>query len=407
MKRFQLGSILLISGIVLLVTAYTLMTALYVNTPGNLKEADFMAFYSVGRVGRDHGLARVYDLELEASTQAQISGLPLNTTNFLPPNHPPFLYPLISLLAGLDYTAAYFGYALLLIVLVVIGLPAVYSLLRQNGWPRIQSWVVLTGILLFEPLFISILKGQDSALLLLGGLLWFCGVSLNDDRLAGLGLSLTLIRPQVAIVLALPFLIHRRKVFGWFCAGGLALGLYSFLQVGWSGTRDFLHLLALSVGGEGYGMTEQAMFNFTGLVLRLAPHLDIGLIHTLGWGLFATAIIALSVIWGRSKSINHHDLALAVSLSLFTAPHLHYHDLALLVVPLLGLVLVAGKAGKLKLSFAAGLPIIVSVVFLFGEWWDPLRLTFPYLLMAALPILTWLLEKRSDTNKKDFSIDPA
>lgn len=251
----------------------------------------------------------------------------------------------------------------------------------------------LAGVLLFEPLFISVLKGQDSALLLLGGLLWFSGLTRNNDRLAGLGLSLTLIRPQIAIVLAVPFLFQRRKVFGWFCAGAAALGSYSFLQVGWTGALDYLHILTASAGGEGYGLAEAAMFNFTGLLLRIAPRLDVGLVHTIGWSLFAAALAGLCVLWGLSKSIGYRHIALAVTLSLFAAPHLHYHDLALLAVPLIGLGIAGVAAGRLTAWRAAALPMTVSVILLFSEFWDPVRFTVPYLLMAVLPAATWWYEK--------------
>jgi hypothetical protein len=114
--------------------------------------------------------------------------------------------------SGLDYHPAYLGFAAFLFLLAAAGLPSLGCALKKNGWPRGQVFVTLAGVLLFEPLFISVLKGQDSALLLLGGLLWFCGLTRNNDRLAGLGLSLTLIRPQIAILLAVPFLFRQRKV---------------------------------------------------------------------------------------------------------------------------------------------------------------------------------------------------
>jgi len=392
MKRIRIGPVLLIAGFVLLVASYTLLMAYYVQMPGKLEGADFLTYYSVGRVARADGLSRVYDLDLEAAAQAETAGVPLGTLQILPPNHPPFLYPLLGLLAGLDYRGAYFGYVLLLVILVAAGLPGLYRALRENGWPRAPVWVVLVGVLLFEPFFFSVLKGQDSAVLLLGGLLWFSGLARNDDRLAGLGLSLTLIRPQIAILLAAPFLFRRRKVFWWFCVGALALGAYSLFQAGWTGAKDYLHILIISAGGTGYGLAEAAMFNFTGLVLRLAPRLDLGLVHALGWGLFAAALVSLCVLWGFSKTIHYRHIVLAVTLSLFAAPHLHYHDLAMLVVPLIGLGLVGVLTGRLTIQRAAALPMLVSVVLLFSEWWDPARFTVPYILMTATVLLVWWLE---------------
>jgi hypothetical protein len=163
--------------------------------------------------------------------------------------------------------------------------------------------------------------------------------------------------------------------------------------VGWTGAKDYLHILTISAGGTGYGLAEAAMFNFTGLVLRLAPVLEIGLVHALGWGLFVAALVGLCALWGFSKTIHYRHIVLAVTLSLFTAPHLHYHDLALLVIPLLGLGLAGVAAGRLTVWHAAVLPMLASVILLFSEWWDPAHFTIPYLLMAVLALLTWLAEK--------------
>ena len=382
----------------MLIAAYSLLMASYVRMPGKLEGADFLTYYSVGRVARIDGLSHVYDLDLEAAAQAETAGIPLGKLQVLPPNHPPFLYPLLALLARLSYRKAYFCYALLLIILVAAGLPGLYRALRQSGWPRASVWTMLAGVLLFEPFFFSVLKGQDSALLLLGGLLWFSGLLRSDDCLAGLGLSLTLIRPQIALLLAVPFLFRRRKVFGWFCVGALALGLYSFIQVDWTGVKDYWHILTISAGGTGYGLAESFMFNFTGLILRLVPGLEIGLVHALGWGLFAAALVGLCILWGFSKTIGYRHIVLAVTLSLFAAPHLHYHDLALLVVPLLGLGMAGVAAGKLMVPCAAALPVLASVILLFSEFWDPAHFIVPYLLMAVLVLLTWIVKKRAALN---------
>ncbi len=394
MKRVRFGLLLLVAAIALQVAWYATLMVSYVRTPGKLEGADFMFYYSVGRVARDHGLGAVYNLDLETAAQAEVTGLPVGAQQIFLPNHPPFLHPVVLFLSGLDYRAAYLGFAAFLALLVAAGLPSLGCALKQNGWSRGQVSLLMAAVLLFEPLYISVLKGQDSALLLLGGLLWFSGLILNDDRLSGLGLSLTLIRPQIAIVLAVPFLFRRRKIFGWFFAGAVVLGLYSLLQVGWTGALDYLHILTVSSGGEGYGLSEQAMFNFTGLLLRLAPQLSLNLVHIIGWILFAAALVGLCVLWGYSKSISTRHIALAVTLSLVAAPHLHYHDLALLAVPLIGLGIAGSAAHRLTTWQAATLPMVVSVILLFSEFWDPARFTVPYLLMAAIPALTWWYETR-------------
>jgi hypothetical protein len=393
MKRIRLGLLLLVVAIALQLSWYTVLVISYIHTPGQLEGSDFITYYSVGRVARQYGLSNVYNLDLEAATQAEISGVTVGSQYVLPPNHPPFLFPFLTLLASWPYQMAYFGYAALLCILLLVGLYNLGQVQTQYGWLPSQIWVLTGGIFLFEPFFISVLKGQDSAVLLLGGLLWFSGLMKKDDRLAGLGLSLTLIRPQIALVLALPSLFRQRKVFFWFLTGAIVLGVYSFVLVGWSGTMDYLHILTLSAGGEGYGMAESAMFNVTGLVLRLIPGVNPGLVHIIGWVCFAIALVGLCVLWARSKFISYGSIVLAICASLFAAPHLHYHDLALLAVPLVGLGVAGVKAGRLRIGSAAILPMAASLILLFSEFWDPARFTAPYLLMAALPVLTAWYER--------------
>jgi Glycosyltransferase family 87 len=383
---------LLICGFVVLITSYAVLIISYVRIPEKLAGADFLMFYSVGRVARQYGFNQVYNLNLATIAQAQIADIPPGTWQTFLPNHPPFLYPLLGLLAALDYQIAYFGYFLLLVFVAAAGLPVLYRVLRRNNWPIKQAWIMMAGVILFEPLFISILKGQDSAVLLLGGLVWFSGLVMVDDRMAGLGLSLTLIRPQIALLMAIPFLFRQRKVFLWFCGGGLVLGLYSFSLVGWTGTRDFLHLLTLTAVGAGYGLAEAGMFDLVGLVFRLAPVASIDLAHGLGWGVFVVALVSLCFVWGLARSISYRQIALAVALSLLAAPHLHYHDLAILIIPIICLGMAGVSSTRIKIHFVAALPVTISLLLLFAEFWDPLRFTIPYLLMIGLPACVWKVE---------------
>jgi hypothetical protein len=389
MKRARIGVLLVVAAYTIQAAWYALLMVSYVSSRGVLEGADFVFYYAAGRVAREYGLVAVYNLDLEAEAQVAVTGRPPGSQQVFLPNHPPFLYPVMMLLSGLEYRPAYLCFAAILLLLVVPGLLVLRRTLMSLGWSRAQARLLLAGILFFEPFFISILKGQDSALLLLGGLLWLAGFLDSDDRLAGLGLALTLVRPQVALVLALPFLFRRRKILAWFCLGAAALGLYSYLQVGWGGAVDYYHLLTLSAAGQGYGIAEAAMFNLVGALLRLVPGLDPQAVHAIGWGVYAASLLGLCLLWGFSKQVQLWHLALAVTLSLFAAPHLHYHDLALLAVPLVGLAAAGVAAGRLPVRRAALLPLLASIVLLFAGFWAPVRFSVPYIVMLALPLATW------------------
>lgn len=374
-------------------TWYLLLLVGYVTMPGQLAGADFLTYYSVGRVAREYGLQRVYDLNLAAIAQAETAGVPVGFQQVLPPNHPPFLYPVLAWLAAWPYRWAYLGYALLLYLLTV---PAVIfggNVLRQQGWPPQARWMLLAGIWLFEPFFMSVLKGQDSVFLLLGGILLLGGSLRQDDRLMGVGLSLTLMRPQITLPLALPFLFRRRRVFIWFLVGALFLGAYSLVLVGWQGAQDYLHVLLISAGGEGYGMAEEAMPNLIGFLRRLPSGLEAGLIRGLAWGGYLMMLASLCLLWALSPVLRLWHLALAVCLTLLFVPHVHYHDLTMLLIPLLALSIVRARRSAPDFLVPAWIPTLASLALVMTEFSDLVRFTLPYLLFVLLPWFVWKYEK--------------
>ncbi|MFH1636220.1 MAG: glycosyltransferase family 87 protein, partial [Chloroflexota bacterium] len=352
LKKINFAKPLLAAGIAFQVVWYVLLWARFVSSP-ELKGADFISFYTAGLIAKSGHISQIYDLQLQHDIQQNVVGKQIGPEEFLPFLHPPFLVPLQSLITSSNYAASYQRWSLVLLAFVGIGAYILWRLLRAKGWDhKARTSAVLTTIL-FYPIFISILKGQDTAFLLIGALLWLYGLAYQDDRLAGLSLSLALIRPQVAIVLAIPFLFKRQRILVWFFFGAIVLLIYSVLLVGIEGVQSFITTLFVSAGGEGYGLNQSVMFNFTGLALRLFPQIDPIVIRWLAWGLFAAAVVGLSVLWKVSASIRLRHLGLAVVTSLFVAPHLHYHELALLVIPLLGLGLAGVTAGRLTVPRAA------------------------------------------------------
>jgi hypothetical protein len=392
MNRLR-GLFLIILMILLQVCWYIIGTRTFFQN-GDPEGSDFRWFYSVGKVFREYGSSHVYDLDLARVYQAQVAGVPVDTEKLLLPNHPPFVFPLMALLAGLDYRTAYYLYFALVLLIVISSSTMVYQALRRENWPQTEAFITIAGLALFEPFFVSILKGQDTFLLYLGGLFLLTGWMLEKDWLAGIGLGLTLVRPQIALVLVIPLLVKRRKIWWWFVGSAVALALYSFMQVGWNGMLDYLHVLSMSTGVKGYGWDEVGMLNLVGLMLRVAPGLNVEAVHIIGWAGYAVALVGLFALSYFSKQLRFWHLSVAVSLSLFSAPHLHYHDLALLAIPIIGLGVAGIRHGKFKVTVAASMLTAISIVLLLAELWIPVRNTVPYLVMTVLPILTWWCESR-------------
>jgi hypothetical protein len=356
------------------------------------RPTDFSIFYTAGRIAAEGHIGQVFNIQSQLEVQEKLLGYNFPLSHLLPFNHPPLLVPILQLVSNQDYMGSYWRWVLIMLGFLIATMLVINQLLRAEQWDRDSRTIFILCCWLFYPIFVGLLKGQDTAFLLLGAIVWFYGLVKKKDAAAGLGLALTVIRPQIALVLAIPFLFNRRRVWWWFCGGAAVLGLYSLALVGLGGVRDFITLLQISASGQGFGMNQNAMFNFTGMVLRVLPQVNINVVHIAAWGLFLAAAIGLSVWWKVSPEIRYRQIVLAVALSVFAAPHLHYHDLILLLIPVIGLMMVLVKTGRLKGRGAAALTVLISVVWMLGEAWEPARLTFPYLLMVGLPALTWFYE---------------
>jgi hypothetical protein len=230
---------------------------------------------------------------------------------------------------------------------------------------------------------------------MLGASLWLYGLLQGRDGLAGLGLALTLIRPHMAVMLGLPFLFKRRKVWWWFCAGAGVLVLVSVLLLGWTGIVNFLRILITSADGEGNKFfNENLMVNLIGLLRRTILFLDAALVRLVGWIGFAAGIIYLCVVWAKNAEIQERNIGLAVIVTIIGAPHFHYHDLALLLIPIFCLIRVLLDNKLLKTREAVLLPLGASMLLFISYFLLPVfKYVVPYLLEIILLAALWYPEK--------------
>ncbi len=276
------------------------------------RPADYSAFWAAGILYREGRPA--YDLESQCREKARFGG-----SQCMAFNHPPVLLPVMALTASDDYFASYRRWSAFLWALVLVCLLPLYGLTGD----LLKSITLLC----FYPAYLSVMQGQDTALVLLGVLLWAHFLVKGEDRWAGLSLALACVKPHFAVALAVPLVFSRPRAFLWFCAGASALVLWSLLLVGPEGLAGLVRLLVLTAEGNGYGINKHHMVNLTGLLARA------GLNPFLAWPAFALAIAATSLLW-RYKGTGLTELCLGVVAAVFTAPHLHLHDAALLLLPL-------------------------------------------------------------------------
>jgi len=384
MKSPGLLRIFFIAGISSLLISYLALWVRFINDPVERTGSDFIAFYSAGRVAEEKGAAHVYDLSFQQDIQEKQVGFSLVPGQILLYNHLPFLIPILRAIAGADYVGSFYRWVFLLIALYITGFMLLSRLLKDAGVDSRMTQLAGIGSFLFLPLFFSLMNGQDTAFLFLGASIWMYGLFSGKETVAGLGLSLTTIRPHIALILALPMLFSHRKVFWGFVLGAGLLAVFSLSILGLEGTREFIDILLISAGGEWYGLKENTMYNLIGLLTRASPWLEAGLIRLLGWIVYAIAIISLCILWAKNRNQEDGHVRLTVTLALFAVPHLHFHDLALLLIPIYELMRPSMRSGGLKTSIAIMLPIAISFLFLISNATPCLRYTVPYLIMLVL-----------------------
>lgn len=315
--------------------------------PVQPKETDFPAFYSAARIWSSG--QNPYSLEEQCRLQVPIRGEPC-----LPFAHPPVLLPLITLVSNDDFESSYYRWVLLLFFVTALCFYPLYQISRD--------WKSSLQSLLFLPVVIAITLGQDTPFILLAVLSWAWLLTLKKDFLAGLVLSLAVVKPQIAVLLGVPLLFSRPKAFAGFCLGAATLMVYSFALVGLPGFRGLLAIVKLMSQGNGFGVNPQSMINATALLVRA------GLSANWVWVTFVLGLIVISVIWKRMGT-SPNQLVPGIIVALFCAPHLHLHDLSLLS---LSLVLVHPLAPMLCSA-------LLLAAYAFG--WHQLA---AYALMAAL-----------------------
>jgi hypothetical protein len=167
-------------------------------------------------------------------------------------------------------------------------------------------------------------------------------------------------------------------------------------MVKWQGVVDFLNQLAVSANGETVAIHAFAMYNLKGMLVRTFPALETTVIPVITWAAYLLTIVMLCVWWARSTDIHPRQFGLAVILVLFVSPHLHHHDLALLLIPIIVLCIELVRLNKLTSLGAAvglmGITYYLAVILL-----TPINYSGTYLLMILLAGGLWVVGKSPTT----------
>jgi hypothetical protein len=399
MPTTSIRRIFVIAGVISLFISYVGIWIRFINDPVERTGADFIAAYSAGRVAQSKGSANAYNPELQQQIQQEQVGFPLAPGQVMLYNHLPFLLPVLQLIASPDYVASFYRWFILHSLLYLIGIAILSQTLKQAGLDRNSIILSAVGTALFLPVFFSLMNGQDTSLLLLGAALWAYGSLSDKDYLAGFGLSLTTVRPHIALLLAIPMLFRYRKVFLGFLMGSGLLALESLFVLGPSGIKDYLNVLFVSVGGNWFSMKEDAMPNLIGLLTRGVPQLGADNIRIVGWVFYGITLLVLCILCFQTSDYKNRYIGLSVTLAVFAVPHIHFHDLTLLLIPIYELIRGNRETGYFKTPNVILLPIVISLLFLVSNASYYLQYTTPYLIMLVLALYPFYEKQKFPTHE--------
>ena len=391
---------ILIPVAVLSLLVYYILT--WVNMLGSLYErtgSDFIGFYTFGRISQTMGYPSIYNVEEQQKLQEQIVGHPVTPIFY---THLPFIAPIARILVTEDYIESFKRWA---IVILLINAASVFILMRLLDFSKLttENLILLSlGAYLFDPAFSGLMNGQDTALLLLGAAIWVYGLVSNNHTLSGLGLSLTTVRPQIALFLAIPFLFHHRRVFWSFVLGSSILAVFSIGLLGQEGTIRFIESIRYiesTVWQEAHALD---MPTVSGIIRRNLVIHNFEPVQNLVWLLYILGITGFSAVWWKSTEIDERLIGLLSMAAIFLVPYAHYHDLILLLIPIFCLLRIYQIKDSVHQNRYSILPLTISWSLTLGFAGTGF-LKFP-VVYAVMLLISYFLIKADKARKVSFPL---
>jgi len=325
--------------------------------PSGLTERmDFRQLYSAGYQARTDA-GNLYHYENQKAVQDALVSKAEGLLPFIRPAYEALLFVPLSYLPYRSAYLCFLGFNMLLLLACFFSCRSEFSHPGTFAQPRPGL-----QLLVFFPVVVAILQGQDSILLLLGFCLAYRGLERGRPGLAGALLGLLMFKFQVTIPLAV-FLLFRYLSLSFFAgltSGTAFVCALSIVTVGWKGFVSFGRVLLLT---NSASLAQGAPNGVLGVVPRAMPNLK-GLLSAMAMGRVSGGVIfmvtiLLSALIGalliqrlRSRKPGlETSFALAVTGAVLLSYYLHLQDFSVLLVPL-GLMATArnpllGRANRL------------------------------------------------------------
>jgi hypothetical protein len=326
---------------------------------------DFSIFYTGSKIVLSGLSSHLYDLSVQAHYQtAPYQSQPL------PFDHPAYELLLFLPFAALSFSGAYWSWTA--INLAMVFLAALLLSPHLPKFPRpVALWVFAAAMASF-PLIWAVCQGQDSILLLLLFVLVYLNLKAGRDPIAGFVLAVGLFKFTLVVPFLVPFLLRGRWRFlaGFLAGSALAVGT-SISITGISGSHQYIQLLSLLTAHPSVGYINLFfMPNVRGFLLTLVVGHGV---HRQDFEIFSGVVAVLLLIvpfltfCGREQ-FERFELwfGLNLTIAVLVSPHLYWHDLTLLLLPIFLAANARLKSG-IRVDFT--LAAAVTWAFLYASAW--------------------------------------
>lgn len=366
-QDLSLAAIIIAAWLAIMATAVSIWLKPW---PDILFRADFVSYWTAASMLRDGHASAMFDIETQRAFQENLRASmgtsigTLSIADLSPFYNPPVMAYLFVPLTVLPMPLAYvlWNVVSLAMLIAAVALP-----LCGRPWGTSLGALLIT----FGGVAVTLFEGQANAIFVLAlSFAMLLSVSRRPFA-AGALLGLIWLKPQYAVVFVLVFIVKRRwRELAGMSAIGLALAALSVGAVGSRGVTGYLTVMS-RIGGyyppAGFRISPQAMANWRGLLMNLAP----GISETSGYVLMvvlgvATVLLSLRVwrgSWDPASQRFSIQMLVVVLTTIIVSPHSHFHGTVLLLPPLAMMLrepgggLLASRRGKAAASIGYALAL--------------------------------------------------
>lgn len=356
LSRFPLPEIMRSGLLTVLLSAGCV--ALVLLKPGGIAQTlgDFRAFYCAGSVAAAH-------LDPYAAAPLEACERPLGVGSFFPDSPatvlpaplPGYLVAFFAIFALMPYSIAATVWTLLLVAAVAL------AIVLFAGTGKIRASVLIAAFSI-SVICVSVIPGELVPIALLGIALTAWGVAREQLVAILFGVLLTMVEPQVGLVLGLALSVMRARYALVALMVFAALGAVSLLALGFEqNVRYVAVVLPEHVRAE---LPAGFQYSLSWIALRFG--LPEGAALTLGHASYGVMTLAAIAVAWLMRAQNHRVIAiLAVpALAVTGGPFLHLDHIALALPAALALV-AAGNPSLRTMQTAASICLALPLAYIF------------------------------------------